>query len=289
MGHPSSYYLKFLLLENWGDEDFDSISLNQTLTSYGLPGIGDDEFSYLRLSMAPPDDFTFSNRKHKSSVDFMKDEGLYTLWNPSKDDRRVLTFLLHQQRVRGKVDIMLMGEVPAIHIANHLNQEFRFRDPLTKEMISTYHHFFWNTELPSLKEWEFMLDPHPQKDALLAAYHCGPDQAMYRVGGNPRIKDPKKPLREANRQAYWVLQSLRFKPDTSENIKLRSQIARDLLTLHDAIHGAGADTDDQLKKFRQFLVERVPSAVEAWDSIVGPEGSYSGDGKERDADDDGDA
>lgn len=290
MGHPSSYYIKYLIMEHWGDEeDYDSISLNQTLTSYGLPLVSDSEFNFLQLAMMPPDNFTFSNRKHKDSVEFMKEEGLYTLWNPNKDDRRVLTFLIHQQRVRHKIDIMLMGEVPLIHIVNFINNEFRFREPITKEMVDTYHHFFWNTELPSVKEWEFLLMGHPEVDALMGAYHCGPDQAMYRVGGNPRISDPKKPLREANRQAYWVLQALRYKPDTSDNIKLRSRIARDLLMLHDAIHGEGADTDAQLKKFRQFLLEKVPTAVEEWDSIVGPEGSYSGDGKERDPDDDGDA
>jgi len=289
MGHPASYFIKYLLVEHWsdGEEDFDHSALCSTLFSYGLPTVSNDEYVFLQLALSPPENFSFANRKHKDSVEFMKAEGLYTLWAPNGDDKKVMSFLINQQRVRFQLDILLMGGVPSKHIVARLNKLFNFRERVSKEMVETYHHFFWNTDLPSLREWDYMLAGHPQKDALMASYYCGPDQAMYRVGGNPRITDPKKPLREANRQAYWVLQAMRFQPDTSENIKLRSRIANDLRALHDVIHGAGSDTDAQLKKFRQFLVEKVPSAVKDWDETVNEDGSYSGDGKEHKDDDDG--
>jgi hypothetical protein len=290
MGHPSSYYVKYLLAESWHDDDreTDHGMVCQTLMSFGLPVMTEEEYSFLQLSMRFPSEFSFANRRHKPSSYFMKQEGLFTLWKPNDDTKLVTSFLLRQQRARFKIDIMLMGGVPNAIIAKHLNKEFRFRDPLTKGMIDTYHFFFWNTDLPSLLEWQNMLYTHPQREALMASYYCGPDQAMYRIGGNPVIKDPKKPLREANRQAYWVLMALRHKPDTAEVISLRSRLTNDLRALHDAIHGEGADTDAQLKKFRQFLVEKVPSKVEEWDKVVNEEGSYSGDGKDY-SDDDADA
>lgn len=285
MGHPASYFIKYILLEHYEEEDFDNEALDMTLLSYGLPTVSEHEYMFMRLALNPPDTLSFANRKHRDTVKFMKEEGLYTLWAPKGDDKRVMPFLLPRQRARFKIDIMLMGGVPSKFIASKINAEFRWRDPLTAQMVETYHHFFWNTDLPSLREWNSVLLGHPQRDAMMSAYYCGADQAMYRVGGNPKIADPKLPLREANRQAYWVLQALRYEPDTSENIKLRSRIGQDLRALHDAIHGEGADTDEQLRKFRQFLVEKHPAAVAQWDELAGPHGSYSGDGK-GDQDDD---
>lgn len=280
MGHPSSYYIKYLVAEHWHDDDYDHSAVCLTLYSYGLPAVTSDEFTLLQLAVAPPQNFAFSNKRHAESVAFMKDEGLYTLWVPKGENKRVLAELIHQQRLRHHMDILLMGGTPTKYIAEHLNKRFRHKKPIAKDMVETYRHFFWNTDLPGVREWDNLLLGYPHKDALMAAYFCGPDQALYRVGGNPKITDPKKPLREANRQAHWVLQGLRYQPDTSENAQLRSRLTHDLRVLHDAIQGEGADAEAHMKKFRQFLVEKIPAAVSEWDSVIGEEGSYSGDGKD---------
>ena len=286
---PSSYYIKYLICRSWGGDpnaaETDN-TVNTTLRTLGVPCITAEEFSLLQLSLEPPRDFAFSNRRHKATRAFMKEAGLLTLWDPGKDNARVVSFLLMQQRARMKIDILLMGQVPSALIADRINSEFRYRDGISKEMVDTYHHFFWNTDLPTPQEWHAILSTHPHKDALLAAYYCGPDQALYRVGGNPKIGDPKKPLREVQRQAYWVLMSLRYKPDSAENISLRSRLGMDLRAMHDAIFGEGADAGEQLKKFRNFLVKKHPKVVKSFDEIVGPTGSHSNDGSSKKSDND---
>jgi len=144
-------------------------SVSRVFGSFTIPPMSESEFGEIQIKLEPPRDYAFANKRHTKTKEFMSKEGLLTLWKPSKDNSRVISFLLSQQRARSKIDIMLMGRVPSQVIADRVNGEFRYRKAITSEMFETYHHFFWNTDLPTPREWHNYLAGHPHRDALMAS------------------------------------------------------------------------------------------------------------------------
>lgn len=283
MAHPSQYFIRYLLAASHGSDTPESEeSVNKSLKSMSLLRLTSDQFNDLVLSFKPPQAFSFSNRKHPATKTFMESERIATMWSPSKEDSRVLKELMPMTPVREMINLLLMGRVPSDKIAEVVSEEARLTTPLTERMIDTYQHYYWNVEVSSSDEWEAILAGNPKKDALMASLYCGEEQAMYRIGRNPKMGDPQRPLREAYRQTFFRLQLLRYWPDTSNTVSAASKLIRDAKQLYELLYGQeGTGFEQQLKKFRQFLLVKHPAAIETFDGMLSEEGSYSGDGSEK--------
>jgi len=110
---------------------------------------------------------------------------------------------------------------------------------------------------------------------------CGEQQALYRAGFSPRV-DGNRAMKEAYRQAYFRLESLRFQPDTKTTMNAYSQLTSRMVSVHDILYAQGSGLQDQLKQFRQIMMKHKDPDVEAVDRIIDKMegGSYSGDGSD---------
>lgn len=301
MRHPSEYYVRYLLAASWGDRDKPSSieSANETLTSLGLMAITESQWNRLLGVFQAPPDFLFNNARHGPTVAFMRQERIYTIWQPNEDMRRVLSEIFGDHGDRSyqhDIHILLMGDVPHKVIADKISQKYRLPTSLTEGMITVYEHYFWRRKSLTKVEWVDFLQLFPARDDYLSPLFSGEQQALFRAGLNPKY-DYKQSLRDAHRQISFRIQTLAYKSDDYGNVKTLTTLCRELRSLYQILYGEGGGYEEQLKEIRHWIMEHRDEAIPAIMDLVGPDGSYSGDGsepektknKEREASDDGNA
>jgi len=283
MGHPSEYYVRFLLAESWGDEDkaLEVEGLNEALKEYGLLEITDTEFERIRDDFTPPNGFRFAGKRHTPTANFMRDEKISSLWKPDKDMTRVLKELLGQNLVTDVIHILLMGDVPSKVVAELVSKRFRISPSLTPKMIDYYRHYYWRRDAYNYHQWEVALRHRNDADRYLAPLYGGDQQALFRAGFNPKY-DYKRALRDSHRQVSFRIQYLASKPDDKHFIDLLVKLSREERALYERLWGEGGGLADQAKAVRTFLMKHKIPNVKKLDEFIGEHGSISGDGTDDD-------
>lgn len=285
MRHPSEYYIRYLLAADWGDDEseIDLDSVNITLHEYGLPTLSEEAFERLRSIFEAPDNFHFNSPSHKETVVFMRQEQIHTIWSPNEDMSRVLEEMLgdSNRTMQQTVHIMLMGDMPSDVIARLVSKRYRLKESLTEDMVDLYRHYFWRVKNLNEREWEILLADDPHFDRHISSLYCGPQQAMFRAGFNPKY-DYKQALRDTHRQVAFRIQYMGFKSDSKRNIDLLIKMSREQRALYNVLYGEGGGFEEQVREVRRFLMEHKIPDVKALDELIGEEGSYSGDGTDED-------
>jgi hypothetical protein len=132
---------------------------------------------------------------------------------------------------------------------------FDVEAPLTKKMVACYAHFYWNvSKLSGAGELEETLRDWYDHDRLMKVYYGGELQALFLAGLNPKIVDPRIAMRECHRQLYFDLVGLRSAPTTSENVRARTAIAKELRGLYTQVFDSeGQIARDELMKIMSNL------------------------------------
>jgi hypothetical protein len=133
-----------------------------------------------------------------------------------------------------------------------------------------------------LGEWERLLRGHPMEEPMLAALMGGPQVARYWAGLPIGHKNKKYPLEDALMAAHQRLLALRYKPTTKGVVDMQVKLSQIIERLHQRLYGDSADAAaDQIVAFAQHikLVTR-DTGIKSIHDLVGPEGSYSGDGSD---------
>lgn len=269
MAHPSERYVKFLLASSWGASHMTALDVGSFFEGLYLAPVQEKTYDRILVEFRPPEPFYFNNKKHQPSVKFMREQGLTDMWNPSDDVRRVLTSLINPTPVRDFVDMLLMGRMHPTDVAKFTADRFSLSVPYSAETIAAYAHYFWDVSNTSEKEWAELLRGHPRGMALMSAYRGGSEQALFRVGINPKMEDPKKPLREAYRQLAARLEALRFDEDFKGTIEIQSKLIGDLIRIYNILYaGLGENLDEVISKLREFILVTRPSDVKAFDKLV---------------------
>ena len=282
MKHPAEYYIRYLLAASWSndEQDVDVNSTNHTLLGYELPEVSEDAFNRIRVSFQPPDTFRFRSKKEASTIEFMKEEKIYSLWHPDKDVKRVLQDMLDHHQLMHITQVLLMGDVPAEIIAEKVSKRFRVDPSITSRMIDIYRHYYWRVSSLGYKGWEKLLRTDPHQDRYMASLYGGPQQALYRVGFNPKY-DYKAAMRDTHRQISFRIKHLASKPDDKNIIDLLVKLSREERALFDKLYGEGGGLEEQIRELRRFMMETrnpdVKTLKELVDKLKG--GSHSGDGE----------
>lgn len=282
MRHPSDYYVRYLLAASWGDPEqpLTLEAINQTLDDMGLKPIQDKQWDYLLTTFQAPPDFLFNNTRHQPTVDFMKREKIYTIWVSSEDMGRVLLEIVgdHSNRLyQHDLHILIMGNVPPALIAEKISRKYFLTKSLTEGMVELYQHYFWKRDNLSKPEWKVFLAGDPSYDDYIAPLLCGEQQALFRAGLNPRY-DYKQSIRDMHRQGAFRLQYLAFQPDDKRTIEIYNTLAKEVRASYTILYGEGGGYEEKLQEVRHWIMEHRNTLIPAIYDLVGPEGSYSGDG-----------
>jgi hypothetical protein len=279
--HPSANFIKYALASSWGETtQLTQLTMSKELQRYGLLQVDTPTFDAIRESFNPPEDFKFPQRTHPETKRFMTEEKLLPMWIPDEDMKRMISDLLHQHLVAEKVRILIMGDVPSAVIAELISRKFRLCPELTERMVAYYRHFCWNPAAWSFGEWSNNLKNVPNMDSLLASLDCGPQQALYRAGFNPKY-DPKQAMRDSHRQVTFRIQAIHYWPDTKSTVDILTKLCREERAQYERLYGEGSGLIEQAKEIRLFMMEHhIPAVVPVEKWIKEHGGSYSNDGTE---------
>jgi hypothetical protein len=283
MGHPSEFYVRFLLAKGWsnGTETFKTVSV--TLKNYGLLEISQEAFESIHDQFSPPPSFFFQNRKHPSTANFMREQKIYTMWAPKAEERAAVE-LIRLPLVREAIQILLMGHVSPEDIATRVGG--KFNQEMTARAVQTYAHYFWNVDLCGFQEWAYHLHGNPMRDSYLSSLVGSPNQALYRAGFSPQING-KQALRETHRSLAMRIEATRRFPDTRDTALMLAALTKSFLDVHTALHGEGAGMEEMMKEFLKFKMERQKLVGGATTNVVSIRklaagGNFSGSGKKED-------
>jgi hypothetical protein len=276
MSHPSTYYIKYLVAKGWPNGE-NPVTINQSLEDLGLLKISDEEFDRIAASLSPPKGFVPQNPSHQPTMKFMRAEKIFSIWQPSKDDKDVLDLFLVPQ-VKETIQILLMGRLPAEEIAIRVDKKYS-RETSVK-LIEAFSHYFWNVKLASLQEWNELLYRHSLRDHYLAALWGSRNQALFRAGFSPQI-DGKKALREAHRNIAMRLEASRMLPDTKDTTAILGRLSKELVMVHMALFGEGAGLEESMRDLKKFKMERNEENNVVSIHSLAPKGNFSGSGVTR--------
>lgn len=271
MAHPSEYYIKYLIITGHTGEA-GLAHINQTLDNYKCPRLKAEELAPLQEKIRPPSDLLLSNKKHKGTQEYMKEQGLDALWDPDEEVKRMLE-LCNQPMVLQDIQLLILGDVPMDAIAEKTSVKFAIEPQLTVRSLELYCHFFWNRTRVGYDEWENYLWKMRGRDHYLAALYCSRDQALWRCGYNPKIEG-KSSLRDAHRNIHFRLEATRHMPDSKETAEIITKYTKELASIHNVLYSEGAALEEVIREFRAIKMETQPAGVKSIADIAG-DGSYS--------------
>lgn len=250
--HPSEFYVKHILAKAWKVEDESLATVNEVLDQYALPLFEEPVFERIVRAFQPPPNFRYSDPKHKDTRSFMREEKIFSFWQPEEDELRAIE-LVQVPQIAELLQIMLLGRVQPALIVDLINREYQPSPPLTEQQVLSFHHYFWNTQLVGRVYWHELLFRWPHKTALLGALACGPRQALYLAGFRPVI-DKKLALQDAYRQVVCERELCRAMPFGEERAKMLGGLVKTEIALYTQITEGGG-LEDEAESFRQFEIE----------------------------------
>jgi len=264
------------------EEPLTLASVNQSLEDLCLPEMTEKQWEYLLSKFVGPADFLFNNPRHAPTITFMRQEKIYTFWCPDEPMKRVLNEMVGDHCNRSyqhDMHILLMGNLPFDFIALNLSKKYLLHRSLTEHMVELYAHYFWKRDNLSKIQWQSFMLGDPNYDDYIAPLVSGEQQALFRAGLNPKY-DCKAAVRDVHRQIAFKAQYLGFKQDDKKSLDSLIKLGRELRAYHSVLFGEGGGYEEQLQEVRHWILDHRDAAIPALTDLVGPDGFYSGDGKE---------
>lgn len=275
MNHPSYYYIKYLMTLLIPEASNDAW-VSMMVTSFTLPSPKPVLLKAIRDNLVPkiPALYQPTNRYHRDSVRFLRAEGIWAMHNPDDDTRQAMA-LLSNLRVRPVVEQLLLGRLEPKEIAKKVNA--RFGGHFTASIIEIYGHYYWNTSLLSIDDWNQVLeDQELSKNRALTVLQGGPAMALHMAGFEQRIES-KLILREMMESVYFDFRDWRSQPRSKTRTDCLSSLSKAACGLDFQLSQADVAIKDALSRFEQFRMQQSQEGVIDIKELA-PEGNYTQSG-----------
>lgn len=254
----------------------DNSVVNTMVTMLGYPPASDDYLLWLRdeVGQRIPAQFTPSNRYHRPSVRFMRQEGIYGLHNPD-DEAKEATMITTHLRARPMIEELLLGHIQPALVAKKVNA--RLSEHFTAGGIEAYKHYYWNVGLLRIEEWAALLQAYEgQKSKTLAILQVGPAMALHQAGFQQELES-KAIMREMQETMYFDFQEWKKKPQSPEKTKMLVNLAKGVTLLDERLMESNSLLKDSLKQFEQFRMQHARQQVADMRELA-PDGNFTGSG-----------
>lgn len=287
---PSEFYIKFLLsrLEDPGDIEVHD-ELFKHLDGLGLDGMDSSYLNRLVEEMGPrPDPYEPSNRYHKPTRAWLKNNRVHDMWHPSpavRESQLIVTDMF----LREKLEPLLLSSMRPGTMARKLR---RFTSiALTCDGVVTYGHYYWNRSLLTQAQWIEYLSGrdgvNPMRQSLLASPDMVPQHLPWVVGitGPAGNFDTAEAADRIARIAYKHAVELEHEPATVDTtISLRNC----MVTIEKAdqvMRRSDVALRDVLEKFQKFRMHTDEAKIIDVQELT--EGNFSHSGEGTDVEDEG--
>jgi len=272
--HPSEFYVKFLITLPDGQDDR---YVNHAVTSLGFPGVSGEILGRLRAELQPkiPADFNPVDRYHKSTVKFLRSEGIWSLYHQDEAAHQATTLLV-DLKVRDTVEKLLLGRLEHKDVAKKINS--RFGVFYTATAIQTYEHYFWNVPLLKVQDWVQVFEQmDPRKEKALAILQVGPALALHATGFQQQIES-KAVLREMLTGLYFDFKEWQAQPRSADRTEAMVKVARAASAIDTSLSQSDALLKDTLKGFEVFRMRSAEEGAVKDIRVLAPHGNFSGSG-----------
>jgi hypothetical protein len=276
MAHPSTNYLKYLLVRGRYETAETAETINETLAAYSLPPITAEEFARLDNFLKVPKGLMLNNRDHGPTIEYMKGERILSIWAPKNGEADIFQ-LLQFARPRETIQVLLMGGLDFALVAEKASSRHRLNPQLNPRLVEMFYHYFWNVDIASAHDWSQVLWNFEGRPDYLAALKGGAEQALFRAGFNPEVGGIDS-LRNAFSHMHFRLDATRCMPDNKDTAEIITKLSRELVSLYDTIFGGGEDMRQLLKEFRAMKLGHRDSGTKSIRDLAA-NGSFSGEVK----------
>lgn len=276
--HLAEHYLKYVFAKTIADDAKVTLeTVNYFLEKLGLPVFRKEHevrIQVLADQFKPPHSFQFYNTQHKPTAEFMRQEKIYSMWEPDEAMGEVQKIFKYPA-IKETIQLLLTGRLTPADISNRL--PVKYERTFTPETIALFAHYFWNVSLVGAQDLEQLFYGSPMATHYLACFWGSRDQAVWRAGFSPRI-DGHRALKEAHRSLFMRIEATRSLPDGIETARILATLSKELGALHGLLFGEGAGVEEMAKDLsKQVKMRQLPGNVVPITALA-KAGNYTGSG-----------
>jgi hypothetical protein len=256
-------------------EAVDDAWVASTVVSLNFPKPKPDYLAGMRAYLTPriPAGFDPSDRYHRATNNFLREEGIWGLHHPD-DNVRAANLLLTSLKPRYTVEQLLLGHLDPRDVAKKVNA--RFNEHQTAASIEAYRHYYWNVGLLRVEEWNEALKEYDQLNRGVAILQVGPAMALHMTGFNQTI-ETKVMLRQMLEGVYFDFKEWQAQPRSFDKTKAMALQAKAACQLDFQLSQADSALRESLKAFEQFRMKHAQMSVVDIQELA-PGGNFSGSG-----------
>ncbi len=276
MRHPCEFFIKYLVTLPC-QESQDNSWVRLGIQTLGFPTPADTYIDDLRqrLYVDLPVNYVPNDRYNRPSMSFLRAAGIWSLHNPDKAVHEA-TAILVDFRSRRLVERLLLGRLSPKDVAKKVNA--RLETFFTTEVISTYHHYYWNTSLLKADDWVTFFDEYEKSEASksLSVLRGGPAMALHITGFHQHVES-KEILRTMQEGMFFDFLDWQQQPRSVERTRCMTQLSKAVSQVDVRLSESDSALRESLKAFEQFRMEHAQNTVKGIDDLS-PAGTFTDSG-----------
>lgn len=273
MKHPSEIFIRYMLVKNPSMTDDD---VQRTLNQWGILSTADNYLGELRVSMLPtPAGFDPLNRLHRSSIQYLRDQGVYELFFPTPASSEAWDILADPTK-RMTVEQALLARLDLRQVSKKLNAKNEWH--LTAEGMAMFRHVFWNVKSLTFDEWgRYLYGRTALYERYMALLQAPPHLAFHHLRLD-QIIESKNMIKRTQEIAYFALEEAAQRPGVGmDKVKAIGVLGKVVTDCHAALNTSDMALKDVLKEFERFRMDH-PHLPPKDIKQLAPTGNYSGSG-----------
>jgi len=267
--HPSEYYIRCLILERAivtvaPKDEARNLDIMRILNLQGLrPTPTADYLNELAADTLQdlPTEFNPHNSKHKPSMEHLRRQRVYSMFQKDDDSRAALE-LLRGGAQRDLATKMIVGRMPETEIAYQLN--LQFDTDYTLEAVKLFSHYFLNRAGLTEADWDEYLNGSHDYVRQHGLVKLDEAYTLHVIRAAPILEAKEMALTLLN-DLYFRCRAILALPITESSSKMLGVSINAFLKVLKRAEKSDLVLQDLLKEFAKFIVETNqtnPKAIE---------------------------
>lgn len=273
MRHPAENYIKFLIISN---PNMTNEQILADLLDWSFLAPDPLYLPALRARIPqPPANFQPTNRLHRVTAQYLRDQGVYEAFFPNDAFNDALELLAGPEK-RLLVEQIVLARLDLKQAAMRVNQSRNMH--LTEEALAAYRHYFWNVDLLTFDDWgRYLYGRSALYEKYMALLQASVKLAYHHLRIDQQIES-KNMIRDIMELAYFTAMEVGQRPGTGmEKVKAIALMGKLVNECHASLSTSDMALKDVLGQFENFRMQH-PQALPPAISELAPQANFTGSG-----------
>jgi hypothetical protein len=251
MKHPAEFYVKSLLIRDPAVADAQVL---QAIDRLGFLAPEETYLGFLRMDVPPPPaGFDPTNRLHRPSMQYLRDQQVYELFHPTASVNEAWTYIADPAK-RMMVEELLLARLDLRTTAQKLNKKNNWF--LTEGGLEAYRHYFWNVKLLTFDQWgRYLYERSSLYDRYMSLLQADKSLAFFLLRLD-QVLESKKMIQRAQEIASFTLEEVNNVPGVrNDKIKAIGILTKAINDCHVSLSTSDMALSGVLKEFEKFRME----------------------------------